>query len=191
MPVQSEIRERKGKLNPEGSISDSLLRRQEGLCGVYPSGDPCSYYSGTADLNGVLCRRCTRARSCRTRRASCCSGRPPRSSAGTSTTEALPSCGGEAVSSEAGRLLLFSAFHFSRNRFLGNIISQSKSHFRILGNMISRSISHIKFLGNIIPKSKSLARFLGNIKAAFDKNPSLDNLLLDDFFRDAIHNCQV
>ena len=35
------------------------------------------------------------------------------------------------------------------------------------------------------------SRFLGNIKAAFDKNPALDNLLLDDFFRDAIHNCQV
>jgi len=34
------------------------------------------------------------------------------------------------------------------------------------------------------------SRFLGNIKAAFDKNPGLDNLLLDDFFRDAIHNCQ-
>jgi len=34
------------------------------------------------------------------------------------------------------------------------------------------------------------SRFLGNIKAAFDKNPSLDNLLLDDFFRDAIHTCQ-
>lgn len=31
------------------------------------------------------------------------------------------------------------------------------------------------------------SRFLGNIKAAFDKNPALDNLLLDDFFRDAIH----
>jgi len=35
------------------------------------------------------------------------------------------------------------------------------------------------------------SRFLGNIKAAFDKNPALDNLLLDDFFRDAIHNCQA
>merc|ERR1711974_381969 len=34
------------------------------------------------------------------------------------------------------------------------------------------------------------SRFLGNIKAAFDKNPSLDNLLLDDFLRDAIHTCQ-
>merc|ERR1719191_1676639 len=34
------------------------------------------------------------------------------------------------------------------------------------------------------------SRFLGNIKAAFDKNPALDNLLLDDFFRDAIHKCQ-
>ena len=34
------------------------------------------------------------------------------------------------------------------------------------------------------------SRFLGNIKAAFDKNPGLDNLLLDDFFRDAIHSCQ-
>jgi 6-phosphogluconate dehydrogenase len=33
--------------------------------------------------------------------------------------------------------------------------------------------------------------FLGNIKSAYDKNPDLTNLLLDDFFRDAIHNCQV
>ena len=32
--------------------------------------------------------------------------------------------------------------------------------------------------------------FLGNIKAAYDKNPDLDNLLLDDFFRDALHKCQ-
>jgi len=35
------------------------------------------------------------------------------------------------------------------------------------------------------------SRFLGNIKAAFDKNPGLDNLLLDDFFRNAIHGCQA
>ena len=33
--------------------------------------------------------------------------------------------------------------------------------------------------------------FLGNIKDAFIKNPSLQNLLLDDFFKNAIHNCQV
>ncbi|RWS15329.1 6-phosphogluconate dehydrogenase: decarboxylating-like isoform X1 [Dinothrombium tinctorium] len=32
--------------------------------------------------------------------------------------------------------------------------------------------------------------FLNDIKNAFDKNPELSNLLLDDFFRDAIHNCQ-
>ena len=32
--------------------------------------------------------------------------------------------------------------------------------------------------------------FLGNIKQAYDKNPALDNLLLDDFFKDAIHKCQ-
>ena len=25
---------------------------------------------------------------------------------------------------------------------------------------------------------------------AYDKNPDLDNLLLDDFFRDALHKCQ-
>lgn len=30
------------------------------------------------------------------------------------------------------------------------------------------------------------SRFLGEIKAAFDKNPQLTNLLLDDFFRDTI-----
>eukprot|EP00118_Oscarella_pearsei_P024686 m.306589 g.306589 ORF g.306589 m.306589 type:complete len:485 (+) comp41379_c0_seq1:83-1537(+) len=35
------------------------------------------------------------------------------------------------------------------------------------------------------------SRFLGNIKEAFDKNPSLSNLLLDDFFKSAIHNCQA
>uniref|UniRef100_T1JHS4 6-phosphogluconate dehydrogenase, decarboxylating n=1 Tax=Strigamia maritima TaxID=126957 RepID=T1JHS4_STRMM len=32
--------------------------------------------------------------------------------------------------------------------------------------------------------------FLGNIKSAFDKNKSLSNLLLDDFFRKAIDDCQ-
>merc|ERR1719447_2116553 len=35
------------------------------------------------------------------------------------------------------------------------------------------------------------SRFLGNIKNAFDQNPHLDNLLMDDFFRDAIHNAQA
>jgi len=33
--------------------------------------------------------------------------------------------------------------------------------------------------------------FLGNIKEAFDKNPTLENLLLDKFFSDAIHNAQA
>ncbi|CAG0884628.1 unnamed protein product [Darwinula stevensoni] len=32
--------------------------------------------------------------------------------------------------------------------------------------------------------------FLGNIKRAFDNNPELSNLLLDDFFRAAIESCQ-
>jgi len=32
--------------------------------------------------------------------------------------------------------------------------------------------------------------FLGNIKQAFDKDPKLTNLLLDDFFKNAIHNTQ-
>lgn len=35
------------------------------------------------------------------------------------------------------------------------------------------------------------SRFLGNIREAFDKNPNLTSLLLDDFFRDAVHKCQV
>ncbi len=34
------------------------------------------------------------------------------------------------------------------------------------------------------------ARFLGNIKTAFDQNPSLENLLLDPFFVDAVQNAQ-
>jgi 6-phosphogluconate dehydrogenase len=33
--------------------------------------------------------------------------------------------------------------------------------------------------------------FLGNIKQAFDKNPNLENLLLDEFFTKEIHKCQV
>jgi 6-phosphogluconate dehydrogenase len=32
--------------------------------------------------------------------------------------------------------------------------------------------------------------FLDNIKAAFDKNPSLGNLLLDDYFSSVINRCQ-
>merc|ERR1712051_166640 len=32
--------------------------------------------------------------------------------------------------------------------------------------------------------------FLGKIKEAFDKDSDLTNLLLDDFFRDAVHDCQ-
>ena len=35
------------------------------------------------------------------------------------------------------------------------------------------------------------SRFLGNIKAAFDKNPDLDNLLLDSFFSDALKQYQA
>jgi len=34
------------------------------------------------------------------------------------------------------------------------------------------------------------SKFLGNIKAAFDKNPNLANLLLDDFFKEKISQCQ-
>ncbi|KZC10255.1 6-phosphogluconate dehydrogenase, decarboxylating [Dufourea novaeangliae] len=33
--------------------------------------------------------------------------------------------------------------------------------------------------------------FLGNIKTAFDKNPKLSNLLLDDFFASAMKECQA
>jgi 6-phosphogluconate dehydrogenase len=34
------------------------------------------------------------------------------------------------------------------------------------------------------------SRFLGKIKEAFDKNPNLTNLLLDNFFRGEIKKCQ-
>jgi 6-phosphogluconate dehydrogenase len=34
------------------------------------------------------------------------------------------------------------------------------------------------------------SRFLGDIKKAFDQNPQLENLLVDDFFRRAIQDCQ-
>ncbi|MDD3887070.1 MAG: hypothetical protein PHI35_09365, partial [Victivallaceae bacterium] len=35
------------------------------------------------------------------------------------------------------------------------------------------------------------ARFLDKIKAAFDRNPGLANLLLDDFFRATIEDCET
>lgn len=35
------------------------------------------------------------------------------------------------------------------------------------------------------------SRFLGKIKEAFDKNPALKNLLLDDFFKGEIQKCQT
>eukprot|EP00656_Telonema_subtile_P043173 TRINITY_DN49577_c0_g1_i1.p1 TRINITY_DN49577_c0_g1~~TRINITY_DN49577_c0_g1_i1.p1 ORF type:complete len:490 (+),score=155.08 TRINITY_DN49577_c0_g1_i1:218-1687(+) len=35
------------------------------------------------------------------------------------------------------------------------------------------------------------SRFLGNIKDAFDKDPGLQSLLLDDFFRNAVHASQA
>jgi 6-phosphogluconate dehydrogenase len=35
------------------------------------------------------------------------------------------------------------------------------------------------------------AQFLGNIKEAYDNNPELQNLLLDDYFKNAIDNAQV
>ncbi len=35
------------------------------------------------------------------------------------------------------------------------------------------------------------SRFLGKIKEAFDKNPGLENLLLDDFFKNEITKCQA
>ena len=35
------------------------------------------------------------------------------------------------------------------------------------------------------------SRFLGNIKEAFDKNPELSNLLMDEFFQKAMDDCQA
>lgn len=39
--------------------------------------------------------------------------------------------------------------------------------------------------------TKTGSRFLGEIKNAFTKNPDLQNLLLDDFFKFAVTDCQV
>ena len=35
------------------------------------------------------------------------------------------------------------------------------------------------------------SRFLGNIKAAYDKQPELESLLMDDFFREAVQSAQI
>ena len=66
--------------------------------------------------------------------------------------------------------------------------------------LLSCGVVDVSSAGNINVKHQVLndnmmlifiSRFLGNIKAAYDKNPNLVNLLLDDFFKDAIDNCQV
>lgn len=60
-----------------------------------------------------------------------------------------------------------------------------------------RSIAIVSFLFSyykyIIALSirDCFSAFLGNIKQAFDKNPKLTNLLLDDFFAKAMKDCQA
>jgi len=55
---------------------------------------------------------------------------------------------------------------------------------------------HSKVKGVIFLSNESInfllySVFLGNIKSAYDKKESLENLLLDEFFTDAINKCQV
>ncbi len=55
---------------------------------------------------------------------------------------------------------------------------------------------HSKVKGIIFLSNESIhfllySVFLGNIKSAYDKKESLENLLLDEFFTDAINKCQV
>ena len=47
-----------------------------------------------------------------------------------------------------------------------------------------------QFIINYKPLSLSHDLFGLNYREAFEKEPELSNLLLDDFFRDAIHRCQ-
>ena len=46
------------------------------------------------------------------------------------------------------------------------------------------------FLSLSLSPSFLYSVFLGNIKEAFDKNPNLQNLLLDEFFKKEIQKCQ-
>ena len=148
--VQSEGGARKGQLDPEGSVSDPLLRRQESLCGIHPPGEASEHFislnlSKSSPCAGLVCEQ-----------------------------DCVVRAGLHAA--EAGRQGVWVEPQLRRHRshVEGRLYHQEQV------NLLSSTFSQ-----NIFP------RFLGNIKAAFDKNPSLDNLLLDDFFRDAIHNCQV
>ena len=74
-----------------------------------------------------------------------------------------------------------------------SMLSCFYSHLLSTGRPISSSSMHssAKRVLQISLSSIFRSAFLGNIKEAFDKNPDLMNLLLDDFFKSAIHKCQV
>ena len=55
-------------------------------------------------------------------------------------------------------------------------------------NFVNNSLSLSPSLP--LPLTLNLSVFLGNIKEAFDKDPNLQNLLLDDFFKKEILKCQ-
>ena len=103
-------------------------------------------------------------------KGSCYSGKLPNNTNGNSTTAPLLSCGGEDASLEGMYLIVTDP----EIRVL---------RFTLLVVMVTpRPLLWSFFL---------FSRFLGNIKEAFDKNPALTNLLLDDFFKDAILKSQV
>jgi len=49
----------------------------------------------------------------------------------------------------------------------------------------------ISYKRNCLTQKFDSSAFLGKIKQAFELDPNLKNLLLDPFFKDAVHNSQV
>ena len=63
---------------------------------------------------------------------------------------------------------------------------------KVLFSLLVYSYNLLYFTDNITDFIHYLfSQFLGNIRDAFEKNANLTNLLLDDFFTNAIHKAQV
>lgn len=88
----------------------------------------------------------------------------------------------------AKRLLLLAGILIMvRSLLCGEVDASSEGmYWEVDGNSYTTSVDSMIHTGFLF-----LSAFLGNIKMAFEKNPNLQNLLLDPFFKKAITDAQA